>query len=446
MAKSAHHYTKWLIVTVTPELQMQAAAFQPFKTPKTDQDWAALSFEASQLFTPSTPIDENSLFAGRSTQIRKVLEATTERGKHAILFGERGVGKTSLAKLLAGFFPTTLRHIHSIREQADPTDTFTTIWRKVFKDIHVRIERDEGDEVASLASFYNRDITPDDVRRELESLFRVNDIPIIIIDEYDRIERNDTHELMANTIKMLSDYGVNVTIVLVGVADNVNELIGEHPSVLRCLEQISMPRMNTTERKEILDKIVPRLGMKLHDDALWKIVNLSRGLPSYVHALGLYSVQSAVHRKSLTILESDVDAAIKRVLEKSHEAVQEDYARATHSNRGDSLYKEVLLACALAETDERGMFTPLSVCKPLTKILGRAKEVEIAAFQQHLKKFITPERSNVLVRRGWERAYKFRFREPMMQPFVIMKGIEQGLVGNEAIDVLSFPAQTKLPI
>jgi hypothetical protein len=204
--------------------------------------------------------------------------------------------------------------------------------------------------------------------------------------------------------------------------------------------------MSTAERREILDKIVPRLGMKLDGDALWKIVNLSRGLPSYVHALGLYAAQAAINRKSLLIVEDDVDTAIKRVLGKSEESIQEGYAKAIHSNRSDSLYKQVLLACALADTDDRGNFAPLAVCNPLTKILGREKEVEIAAFQQHLKNFITDERARVLVRKGRERAYRFRFRDPLMQPYVIMQGIEQGLVDRKAIDVLSYPAEPKLPI
>jgi hypothetical protein len=122
----------------------------------------------------------------------------------------------------------------------------------------------------------------------------------LIIDEYDKLgDRQKTNELMANTIKSLSDYGVNVTVILVGVADNINDLMGKHESLGRCVEQIPMPRMNITERREILQKIVPRLGMKLQDDAMWKIVHLSRGLPSYVHSLGLYSVESAIRRRSL---------------------------------------------------------------------------------------------------------------------------------------------------
>ncbi len=145
------------------------------------------------------------------------------------------------------------------------------------------------------------------------------------------------------------------------------------------------------------------------------------------------------------ILEADVDKAIQRVLVRSQESIQEEYAIATHSNRSDSLYRHVLLACALAETDERGTFTPLSVCKPLTAILKRSKEVEIAAFQQHLKKFIAKERGEILVRKGTDRAYRFRFRDPIMQPYVIMKGISEGLVDKSAIDALSFPAQANLP-
>ena len=251
---------------------------------------------------------------------------------------------------------------------------------------------------------------------------------------------------MANTIKSLSDYGVNTTIVIVGVAENITALVGEHPSIMRCLEQVHMPRMNTSERKEILDKRIPKLGMKLHQDAIWKIVELSRGLPSYVHLLGLYSTQSAIDRKSMLITETDVDAAISRILLRLQESLSEKYHTATHSNRNDNLYQQVLLACALAESDDRGLFSPTGISKQLTKILGRDKEVSASAFQQHLIKFIADERGGVLTRIGRERSYKFRFSDPAMQPYVIMKGIEGGRVGKDAVSVLSFPAQGSFPI
>jgi len=136
-----------------------------------------------------------------------------------------------LAKIFSRLIPTSARHILLLCEQADPSDDFASLWRKVFKDIHVTITRNGQSTLAPLASLYEGDIRPDDVRRELEAIFKPVDIPIIIIDEFDKIENVNCHSLMANTIKALSDYAVNVTVVLVGVADNVNELIGEHPFV-----------------------------------------------------------------------------------------------------------------------------------------------------------------------------------------------------------------------
>lgn len=39
------------------------------------QDWSAKRFEANQIFTPSTPISVADLFAGRSAQIFRIIDA-----------------------------------------------------------------------------------------------------------------------------------------------------------------------------------------------------------------------------------------------------------------------------------------------------------------------------------------------------------------------------------
>ncbi|HXZ67324.1 MAG TPA: hypothetical protein VEH07_01920, partial [Alphaproteobacteria bacterium] len=93
----------------------------------------------------------------------------------------------------------------------------------------------------------------------------------------------------------------------------------------------------------------------------------------------------------------------------------------------------------LAKTDDRGFFSPNAVVTPLTAILK--KHVSIANFQNHLKEFISADRGTMLIRRGKERAYRFRFSDPMMQPYIIMKGIEDGLIRATALDVLSSPEQ-----
>lgn len=52
-----------------------------------------------EVFTPSAPIDDQELFAGRNHELFSVIEAMQSAGQHAVIFGERGVGKTSLARV-----------------------------------------------------------------------------------------------------------------------------------------------------------------------------------------------------------------------------------------------------------------------------------------------------------------------------------------------------------
>ena len=59
-----------------------------------------LEAKISVAFSPAAPINEYSLFAGRPDQVREIIAAINQRGQHVMLFGERGVGKTSLANVL----------------------------------------------------------------------------------------------------------------------------------------------------------------------------------------------------------------------------------------------------------------------------------------------------------------------------------------------------------
>lgn len=412
--------------------------------PKTDEDWLAKEFEAKQYFTPAAPIDEYQLFAGRHEQIGALIDAVAERGRHAVLYGERGIGKTSLTNTFwAVLGASKVANVTRIRIQCDPSDDFTSIWKKLFREVRLIEENPDGTETsATLDRAYPDAVLPDDVRREL-AVFGTNAIPVIILDEFDKIKDQDTLSLMANTIKYLSDYAVNVTLIIVGVADGVAELLGEHESIKRCLTQIQMPRMSTDELREIIDKRLPRLGMKITGDARWKIVTLARGLPSYVHALSRFAVVRAIKAKRLTITEDDVAAAIDDLLGQTDLSCRDDYLKATTSNQSGNLYRQVLLACALAETKTAdGYFSAVNVVQPLCSILGRT--VEIANFKNHLAAFAAVERGQILTRRGKTRQHQYRFHDPLMQPYVIMRGIKEKMVSESAKEVMSFPEQTDL--
>jgi ABC-type molybdenum transport system ATPase subunit/photorepair protein PhrA len=47
------------------------------------------------------PITQINLFAGRRDKLRDLTIAVSQDGQHPIIYGERGVGKTSLANIVA---------------------------------------------------------------------------------------------------------------------------------------------------------------------------------------------------------------------------------------------------------------------------------------------------------------------------------------------------------
>ena len=408
-------------------------------TPTTDQDWRQLQFDIRDLFNPSHPIYQQDLFAGRDDKINEVSEACIERGRHAVLFGERGVGKTSVANIFHRLISGPTRHIYATRIQCDPSSTFESVWTTALEELTVK--NPDGSSRIPLSDLRKEHMFPDDIRR-LFDLFMPNELPIVMFDEFDKANDPELRPLMANTIKNLSDYGSRATILIVGVADDVHSLIGEHESIKRCLTQVRLPRMSHDELLKIINPRIDRLGMKITNSAKWKIVVLSRGLPPYTHRLGRHAALAAARERKLTVTDDHVDQAIDDVLRENEESCRQDYEKAVHSNR-DNFYREVLLACALVEKpDAVGFFAPTQVIDPLSQI--RKKAIKIADFQSQLAKFAGEERGNILERIGRQRSYKFRFRDPMMQPYVILKGIQAEMVSVNAKDVLAQPDQPKL--
>lgn len=401
---------------------------------------AAKRFEANQLFTPSAPIAVAEMFAGRQEQAGKIVDAIGERGRHVVLFGERGVGKSSMAQIIRFFIPAGPMRVRHIRVQAFPGDTFSVVAKRIFSEMHFDADLGDGEKGYTVSQFYPGEVTIDNFLIEMKE-FTEAEIPVIIVDEFNELDDEDASIKFSNIMKALSDAGSHVTIFLVGVADNVTDLLERHESVERCTEQILMPRMSVSERKDVLDYRLSRLGMTIHGDGKWKIINLSKGLPAYVHALGKHATFSALSNRRLNITEADVDVAISEVIKASQQTLKDAYEDATRSNNSRALFKHVLTACALAKVDDAGFFVPAAVREPISAILKR--RVDIANFQETLRDF-AEKRGRILDRAGTDRSFRFRFSKPAMQPYVIMRGISEGIVDEEAKQALSSPEQPDL--
>ena len=193
--------------------------------PKTQDEWDQLNYLALQLFTPHSPVDEEELFAGRISVVEAVADTVFQKGQHAILYGERGVGKTSLANTIQTKIFARSKRYKIIKRNCIKQSKFKTIWAQLLDEMTV----DDG---RPLSTELGENPTAYEIVRAIER-FPSNLRPIFIIDEYDRIRDRSTHVKMADTIKYLSDSGVDATVIIIGVAEDVRSLFGGHPSIQR---------------------------------------------------------------------------------------------------------------------------------------------------------------------------------------------------------------------
>src|SRR5436190_4871443 len=312
-----------------------------------------------EVFRPAAPIDRRSLFSGRFEQIGELFAIVGQPGQHAVIYGERGVGKTSLAAVTTEMLRSA--NMLVARTTCDVSDDFDTIWRKALDEIQLHTVRDgvgfapvSSETWRTASTLLEDSVSPNDVRRAVERIAQQRDL-VFFVDEFDRLRDQRARALFADTIKTLSDRVVRVTIVLIGVADSVRELIHEHGSVERALVQVHMPRMTRDELGEIARRGIEGARMEIRPEAVRKIVTLSQGLPHYTQLLSQLAAQSALAQRRLTVSPRDVDVAVGRALERAQQSVVEAYEDATTDTRR-SIYQQVLLACALTPENDYGLF------------------------------------------------------------------------------------------
>lgn len=406
--------------------------------PKTQQEWEILEYEILNLFD-GAPINEEDLFAGRLDEVGKMLRTVMERSKHIVLFGEKGVGKTSLSNIFWKRYHKTLQSFVVARVQAGPHDNFSSLWIRALDELQAAAITKGKSELVKIKTDFET-ITPTEVRRELQKC-NPNALPIIIIDEYDKIKDQDAKTLTANLIKELYDFSITTTVLLVGVAEDISQLIQDHNSLDRALVQIPLERMKPNELREIIEKRTKRTPIKFTEDAIWTVVILSRGLPYFTQTLAKHSAIHAVRNHRLEVTNQDVEASLDSLIEDIETSFKDAYRMATRSNQENN-FQESLLACALANPDDEGFFTANDVVEPFSSIMKEKKR--IAHFEKHLKRFTSDEGGNILIKRGGDRKQKFRFFDPMMQPYVIIRGIQSGMIDNDSKTILFQTAQRSL--
>jgi Cdc6-like AAA superfamily ATPase len=279
--------------------------------------FAAIRAKLRHAFTPSQPVADRRMFAGREQVLKTVIGSIEDQRLHVVLYGERGIGKTSMLHMLTQAAHEA-RYI-VVYSSCGANSTFDETFRAAATDIPLLFHSGfapttaEAERGSSLA-----DLLPN----ELISPRKFGDLctkltgtrVLIILDEFDRCESGAFRRDVAELIKNLSDRLGRVQLVLAGVAADLTELVEHIPSIRRNIFALRVPKMTDAEVLQIVAYGEREAGITFDTHASAFVVAVASGSPYIASLLCHHSGHVALDQGRGTVLAGDVSTAVGRAV------------------------------------------------------------------------------------------------------------------------------------
>jgi hypothetical protein len=330
-----------------------------------------------EAFTPTQPKVGRRRLVGREAELGRILTTLREDHAHVVLYSERGRGKTSLANLVA----ESLRRTNSIvaRHTCEAGTTFESLMRGLMHDLPpsllaVRsglegVSRHDAEAYGCEAALPSGELRPRDI---VTSTQRLNCRHLIfVIDEFDRVEDSGTRERLADTIKQLSDQDVSLQFFIVGVAENLDQILGQHPSIQRAVVGIHLSLFSDHDVALLIARGGRESGLTFRADIVTRVTVLARGMPYMAQLLGLRLSQVAVERGATTVVMEDLLVAVERLIDEGNLRVLTLYAKLTDHGRNPEMVL-ALRRVATAPQDPWGRLQVLNAPDHSVTIGGRS--------------------------------------------------------------------------
>lgn len=387
------------------------------------------------VFTPAKPIDEKSVFVGRSQEVLQIVGQLHTPGQHALLWGDRGVGKTSLAKHLVEVFKETMgfERVFFVTSSTDSTftsilegplrvcgcdiqvtGTTSSVEKRVAAEVNLRAVR--GSTELSAQQTESRrgpamGMTSADVCRRLK-----DSSALLVVDEAERISDSDTKTNLAELLKQLSDADAKFKVLIVGIAQAGADLVAHHESLVRCLKETHLCAMSHHESEEIVRSGMRKIGLTFDEDVISTIATIGGGYAHYVHLLALKCSEVVIAAGGRHVDRFVLQQAMKLAAGEAEESTTTTYNDATRSSANEKS-KVILRAAATIDKIE---FT-------FGELKDRVRSMSHKEMDQTYLYALVSLDGHTILRRMQKGVY--RFSDPRMPGYI---KIANGMVPEDA--------------
>ncbi|HHN8347204.1 TPA: AAA family ATPase [Morganella morganii] len=319
----------------------------------------------NEYFTPSTPVLNPMHLKGRDVEMKSIIANLTVPGRHCMIYGERGIGKSSLANAtINGGKQHKILKGEVFNVKCDTSTKFKDIVSDCAIHISVHANKYKEETVikaglsAKFLSFftgnlgYEEKITVE--RDEITPRKAASTVGIIegilVVDEFDVLDE-DTKRAVAEFIKQLSDNNSRLKILLVGISKDGKSLTAGHESVNRCLHEVSLGGIDEKYLIEIIKLGEDGLGISFDTEVKSEIVDISNGFPYFTHLLCKEAAESALSSSNNRIDLNLFRNSIEKSVENAEGRLKREYEDAVRSSKTD-VYKKILLSASKFRTNE----------------------------------------------------------------------------------------------
>lgn len=275
------------------QLALAVAPAEPFL--------AAVPRRAS-VFSASRPVIDRDALYGRGRDLDRLRARVLDARGSALIYGPRGYGKTSLVRVF-GEVADSLGHLVIYAACSRVVD-FSALMRPYLSELATE---------TGMAPMPDEPLTVQAVAARLAELGDRS--VVLILDEYDRIDRDDTRESVVELIKDVSDLTPSVRFVLVGVATDAAHILGYHPSVHRCLGCLPLTRLDGDAIGQLFRDKATADNLVVSDDLVRDIVGLSAGSAYHAQLIGQRLVADARRRQRMTVDAADLRPVVAEIVE-----------------------------------------------------------------------------------------------------------------------------------